>query len=61
VAAIDAYMRDPEAGPYRFSRGHSLDIPALDREEFFRQFRPQEKALRTRVTAIVMAAYPLEP
>ena len=29
VAAIDAYMRDPAAGPYRFASGHSLDIAAI--------------------------------
>lgn len=28
VAAIDAYMRDPAAGPYRFASGHSLEIAA---------------------------------
>lgn len=28
-AAIDAYMHNPNAGPYRFASGHSLDIAAL--------------------------------
>jgi hypothetical protein len=29
VAAIDAYMLNPAAGPYRFISGHSLDLAAL--------------------------------
>ena len=29
VAAIDAYMLNPAAGPYRFVSGHSLDLAAL--------------------------------
>ncbi|MBE7182739.1 MAG: hypothetical protein INR71_16285, partial [Terriglobus roseus] len=29
VAAIDAYMRDPAGGPYRFPSGHTLDLAAI--------------------------------
>ena len=66
VAAIDAYMLDPAAGPYRFASGHSLDVlalvgPMLDRVEFTGQPGPQEKAYRTKVAAIIMAAYPSPP
>ena len=63
VAAIDAYMRDPAAGPYCFPSGHSLDIaaivdasPALDRVE---RAGPQEKTFRTALAAAVMAAHPI--
>lgn len=31
VAAIDLYLRDPAAGPYRFTSGHSIDVAALVR------------------------------
>ncbi|XYD12694.1 hypothetical protein R1A27_34720 (plasmid) [Methylobacterium sp. NMS12] len=62
VAAIDAYMRDPAAGPYRFPSGHSLDIaaivdvtPALDRVE---RAGPQEKTFRNALAAAIMAARP---
>ena len=66
VAAIDAYMMDPATGPYCFASGYSLDVPALvaptlDREEFFRKFGPHEKAFRTKVAGIVMAAHPTPP
>jgi hypothetical protein len=66
VAAIDAYMRDPAVGPYRFASGHTLDIPALvgttlDRVEFTGQPGPQEKAYRTKVAAIIIAASPRLP
>jgi hypothetical protein len=65
VAAIDLYLRDPLAGPYWFTSGHSLDIAALvnatpafgavDRSG------PQEKAFRTVLAAAVMSAYPTRP
>ncbi|WP_091722178.1 hypothetical protein [Methylobacterium phyllostachyos] len=65
VAAIDLYLRDPEAGPYRFASGYSIDIPALvnatpafgavDRSG------PQEKAFRTVLAAAAMSAYPTAP
>lgn len=29
VAAIDAYIRNPAAGPYRFANGYSLDLAQL--------------------------------
>jgi hypothetical protein len=66
VAAIDAYMIDPAAGPYQFASGHSLDIPALvalviDRKEFVGQSGLQVKAFRTKVAEIVMAAHPTLP
>ncbi|MCJ2068473.1 hypothetical protein MKK75_06575 [Methylobacterium sp. J-030] len=63
VAAIDLYLRDPAAGPYRFASGHRIDIAALvnatpafgavDRSG------PQEKAFRTVLAAAVMAACPI--
>lgn len=65
VAAIDLYLRDPAAGPYRFASGHSIDIAALvnatpafgavDRSG------PQEKAFRTVLAAVVMSAHPTAP
>lgn len=61
VAAIDIYMRDPKAGPYKFGSGHSVDIAAavaasLETLELKARPGPQEKAFRTAVTATVMAA-----
>ena len=65
VAAIDTYMRDPKASPYRFPSGHSLDIaaivsatPALDRVE---RAGPQEKTFRNGLATAIMAARPLKP
>jgi hypothetical protein len=65
VAAIDAYMRDPTAGPYRFPSGHSLDLaaivdatPALDRVE---RAGPQEKTFRNALAVAIMAARPAAP
>jgi hypothetical protein len=65
VAAIDTYMRDPAAGPYRFPSGHSLDIaaiveatPTLDRVE---RAGPQEKTFRNGLAAAIMAAHPTPP
>ncbi|MCJ2136042.1 hypothetical protein MKK69_18635 [Methylobacterium sp. J-026] len=65
VAAIDVYLRDPMAGPYRFDSGHSVDIAALvnatpafgavDRSG------PQEKVFRTVLAAAVMSAHPTLP
>ncbi|MCJ2098629.1 hypothetical protein [Methylobacterium sp. E-046] len=62
VAAIDAYMRDPAAGPYRFPSGHSLDLaaiveasPALDRVE---RAGPQEKTFRNGLATAIMTAHP---
>ncbi|MGU3422919.1 MULTISPECIES: hypothetical protein [Methylobacterium] len=64
VAAIDAYMRDPAAGVYRFPSGHSLDIssivkatPALSGTEL----GPQEKTFRNALAVAIMAAHPTEP
>ncbi|MCJ2065880.1 hypothetical protein MKK63_24695 [Methylobacterium sp. J-088] len=66
VAAIDLYMRDPAAGPYRFANGHSLDVAALvassiSPAEVANRAGPQEKTFRTAVAAIVMAAHPTPP
>lgn len=65
VAAIDAYMRAPGAGPYRFPSGHSLDLaaivaasPGLDREE---RAGPQEKTFRNGLAIAIMAACPTPP
>ncbi|MET3415160.1 hypothetical protein [Methylobacterium sp. 1030] len=65
VAAIDAYMRDPAAGAYRFPSGHSLDItsivdatPALRRIE---RAGPQEKTFRNALAGAIMAAHPTWP
>ncbi|MCJ2092989.1 hypothetical protein MKK67_10830 [Methylobacterium sp. J-072] len=60
VAAIDAYLRDPAAGPYRFASGHSVDLAALVNAtpafEAVDRSGPQEKAFRTVLAAIVMSA-----
>lgn len=66
VAAIDLYLRDPAAGPYRFASGHSLDVATLvarklSREEISDRAGPQEKTFRTAVAAVVMGAHPTPP
>lgn len=65
VAAIDAYMRDPAVGPYRFASGHSLDLaaivgatPSLERVE---RAGPQENAFRIALAAAIMAAHLTPP
>lgn len=65
VAAIDAYMRDPTAGPYRFASGHGLDIaaivdatPTLDHVE---RAGPQEKTFRNALAVAIMAPCPTQP
>jgi hypothetical protein len=65
VAAIDSYMLDPDAGPYRFPSGHSLDLagivdatPALVRVE---RAGPQEKTFRNALAVAIMAACPIPP
>ena len=65
VAAIDLYLRDPIAGPYRFASGHSLDIAALvdaslALEEVARS-RPLNAGVRTALAAAIMAAHPTPP
>ena len=61
VAAVDLYMRDPTASPYRFASGHFIDIAAAIAA------RPtianlsatpgrEGKTFRNAVTAAVMAA-----
>src|ERR1700712_1541925 len=65
VAAIDVYLRDPAAGPYRFTSGHGLDIAALvsATPAFAAADRsgPQERAFRTVLAAAVMSAHPTAP
>ncbi|WP_342111290.1 hypothetical protein [Methylobacterium sp. SI9] len=66
VAAIDLFMRDPAAGPFRFASGHSLDIAALvtlslGPERIRDRAGPHEKTFRTAVAALVMAAHPYQP
>ncbi|MCJ2094944.1 hypothetical protein MKK67_20920 [Methylobacterium sp. J-072] len=66
VAAIDAYMRDPTAGPYRFAGGHRLDVAALvastvSPAEVASRAGPQEKTFRNAIAAAVMAAHPTVP
>lgn len=61
VAAIDAYVRDPMAGPYRFPSGHSLDLAAAARSsdifaEMMSSPGPKEKTLRTALTNLAMSA-----
>ena len=66
VTAIDLYVRDPAAGPYRFASGHSLDVAALvastvDPTEVANGAGPQEKTFRNAVAAADMAARPTAP
>ena len=65
VAAIDLYLRDPAAGPYRFDSGHSINIAALVKATpaFAAVDRsgPQEQAFRTVLAAAVMSAHPTTP
>ncbi|KZB98984.1 hypothetical protein AU375_04787 [Methylobacterium radiotolerans] len=61
VAAVDAYVRDPMAGPYRFPSGHSLDLAAAARSsdifaEMVSRPGPKEKTLRTALTTLAMTA-----
>jgi hypothetical protein len=66
VAAVDTFMRNPYAGPYHFSSGHSLDIavatvalaPAPEAKSG--QGR-QDKTYRNAVTVAVMLARPTPP
>ncbi|MFB0488317.1 hypothetical protein ABIE45_000903 [Methylobacterium sp. OAE515] len=64
VAAIDVYLRDPTAGPYRFASGHNLDIAALVNAtpafEAVDRSGPKEKAFRMVLTAAVMSAQPIK-
>ena len=66
VAAIDVYLRDPTAGPYRFASGHSLDIAALvtsgvSSEQIAPRSGPQENAFRIALAAAIMSACPTPP
>ena len=66
VAAVDHYMRDPQAGPYQFASGHSIDIAAAiaASPEFLKlkaRPGPQKKTFRNAVTVTVMAALAANP
>lgn len=65
VAAIDAYMRDPTAGPYRFPSGHRLDLAAIVEASPGRDWKeragPQEKTFRNALAIAIMAASPTPP
>lgn len=65
VAAIDAYMRNPAAGLYRFISGHSLDLAALVNASpafaMLDRSRPLEAAFRIELATVVMAAHPVAP
>lgn len=65
VAAINAYMRDPAAGPYRFASGHTLDLaPLMNASPAFatiERFRTPEAGIRTALAAAIMAARPVAP
>ena len=65
VAAIDAYMRDPTAGSYRFASGHCLDVAALvNASPAFAdldRFRSLEAGIRTTLATAIMAAHPTSP
>ncbi|MCJ2016693.1 hypothetical protein MKK84_04505 [Methylobacterium sp. E-065] len=65
VAAIDLYLRDPAAGPYRFASGHSIDIATLvdpsPASEKVARSRPLDAAIRTALAAAIMAAHPTPP
>lgn len=65
VAAIDVYVRDPSAGPYRFASGHSLDIAAIVNARpalaSMRRSGPHENAFRIALARAIMVAQPTEP
>ncbi|QGY03550.1 hypothetical protein MMSR116_17895 [Methylobacterium mesophilicum SR1.6/6] len=66
VAAIDFYLRDPTAGPYRFASGHRLDVAAIvasaiSLEQVAHRSGPQENAFRIALATAVMAACPTPP
>jgi|GEM_PF-3429150 len=61
VAAMDAYVRDPMAGPYPFPSGQTLDLAAAARSsEVFAEMTsrpgPKEKTLWTALTTVAMTA-----
>ena len=63
VAAVDAYIRDPAAGPYHFASGRSLDIAAAvasssEFTEMAARSETKEKIFRTAVATIVMTMQP---
>jgi hypothetical protein len=65
IAAIDAYMRNPTAGPYRFTSGHTLDLAALvNASPAFAtvgRSRSLDAGIRTALAAAIMAARPVPP
>lgn len=63
VAAVDADIRDPAAGPYRFASGHSLDIAAAvasssEFAEMAARPGPKGKTFRAAVATIAMTVRP---
>lgn len=61
VAAINHYVVDSTAGPYRFTSGHTIDVAAAvaaSSEAFGFQNRrgPHEKVLRSAIATIVTTA-----
>ncbi|MBP1181427.1 hypothetical protein [Methylobacterium sp. PvR107] len=65
VVAIDAYMLNPSARPYRFASGHILDLAALvNASPVFAtvgRSRPLDAGFRTALAAAMMAAHPVAP
>ena len=66
VAAVDAYVRGPTAGPYRFASGHSLSIAAAleastNATELMARPGPKAKAFQNAITTTIMKARPTLP
>lgn len=62
VAAVDLYLRAPNAGPYYFASGHSVDVAAASEGiELTVSPGPQGKTFRNAVTAAVMKAPAVPP
>jgi hypothetical protein len=65
VAGIDAYMRNPAAGPYRFVSGHSFDFAVLVNASpvfaMLDRSRPLWAAFRIALATVIMAAHPVAP
>jgi hypothetical protein len=62
VAAIDLYLRDLAAGPYRFASGHTFDAAALVSASLaltkVGQSRSLDARIRTALAAAIMPAHP---
>jgi hypothetical protein len=66
VSAIDHFVRNPAAPPYRFASGHTLDVAGILAAEMAGEALAersilQEKTFRTKVAAAIMAAHPVMP